>query len=360
MLLSRSERKKLRRVGRCSLRPYREVIRARIVLTLDEDPCVARAARRLGIAENTVRRWRDRFLDCGRFGALDDMPRSGRPEVYSALTRCEVIAMACGKPGDFDVACRETWTLTALTSRYGELHPQQAMGRSTVYNILHQEKLRPHRVKMWLHSPDPKFREKVTEICELYLKSASQAVVLCVDEKTGMQALGRKYPERMPVPGRDRRMDYEYVRYGTSKLLAAFNPQTGEVFGQLRPTRTAEDLLAFMQDVAKRYPSQEVHIIWDNLNIHHEGKDQRWTAFNQQNSARFHFHYTPIHASWVNQVELFFGILQRRVLRYGVFASLEELNAAVAKFIVHWNRCERHPFNWTFKGYQRTKLAQAA
>lgn len=358
--LSSSERKKLRRAVRRHKGLARDVLRAQIILHLYANKCVAQTAIALGVDEKTVRRWRDRFLDRGRLSALIDRPRSGRPCEISAVSRCEIVLMACGKPGDFAVESRNVWTLTALTQRFAELHPEEAMSRSAVARILTEEKLRPHRVKMWLHSPDPLFREKVTDICNVYLNPPPGAVVLCVDEKTGMQALGRKHPGRNATVENDQRMDYEYVRNGTSKLIAAFNPQTGEVFGDVGPGRTAADLLSFMEDVAKRYPTQDVHIVWDNLNIHHEGKDHRWTHFNARHGHRFYFHYTPIHASWVNQVELFFGILQRRVLRYGVFSSLEELNEAVKKFIDHWNRSERHPFKWIFKGYGAQNQARAA
>jgi hypothetical protein len=259
--------------------------------------------------------------------------------------------MACGEPKDFGVPLRDVWTIDSLHERFVETHPEVAISRTSVLRILHDKQLRPHRVKMWLHSPDPLFRAKVTDICELYLDPPAGSVVLCVDEKTGMQALGRKHPVQGCAPGRDRRMDYEYVRNGTRKLIGAFNPHTGDVYAEVRESRTAEDLMQFMEELAIQHPGRQVHIVWDNLNIHHNGPDERWTDFNARHGGRFHFHYTPIHASWVNQVELFFGILQRRVLRYGVFNSLDELDDAVIGFIDHWNEHECHPFNWTFKGY---------
>jgi hypothetical protein len=108
-----------------------------------------------------------------------------------------------------------------------------------------------------------------------------------------------------------------------------------------------------MEALAKRYPDKKIHVIWDNLNIHYEGKDDRWTEFNQRHQNRFMFHYTPLHASWVNQIEIFFGILHRRVLRFGVFNTLKVLDEALYRFIDHWNRHEAHPFNWSFKGYPK-------
>lgn len=354
IILKAAERKKLRRICRMySSAAYGLVIRAKVILQLNIDPCVAEAARKVGVSESFVRRWRDRFLNQGHFRGLNEQPRSGRPIKIDSVTRCEIISMACGEPKDFGVAFRQVWTIDSLHARFIELHPESAeISRTSVLRILNDAQLRPHRIKMWLHSPDPLFRQKVTKICELYLNQPRKgSVVLCVDEKTGMQALGRKHPVRQAAPGRDRRMDYEYIRNGTRKLLAAFNPHTGEVYAEVRESRTGEDLMQFMEELAVQHPLQQVHIIWDNLNIHHDGPDKRWVEFNARHNGRFHFHYTPVHASWVNQVELFFGIIQRRVLRYGVFNSLEELDNAVIGFIDHWNEKECHPFNWTFKGY---------
>lgn len=356
------ERKNLRRICRRHTSQHRLVVRAQLLLELNSHGCVAETARVVGVSESAVRRWRDRFLDDGRCKALMDSPRTGRPVEICAVTRCEVISMACGKPADFGVPCRTTWTQESLCQALADRHPgERCPSRSSVCRILNVAHIRPHKVKMWLHSPDPNFRSKVTDICDIYLNPPEDAIVLCVDEKTGMQALGRKHPGRNAEPGSDARMDYEYVRNGTRKLIAAFDPRTGEVYGEVRPSRTAEDLVAFMDTIAEMYPEQPVHIIWDNLNIHHDGPSERWTEFNVRHGGRFHFHYTPIHASWVNQVELFFGILHKRVLRYGVFNSLEELDNAVIEFIDHWNAHECHPFKWAFEGYPaQTEQVKAA
>src|SRR2546427_13259 len=162
---------------------------------------------------------------------------------------------------------------------------------------------------MWLHSPDPDFARKVTEVVELYLHPPRDGVVLSIDEKTGMQALERKYPGRRPLPGQPGRREFEYIRHGTLTLIAALNVHTGTVLGRGGPQRTAADLLAFMADVAGAYPTGAVHIVWDNLNIH---RGARWADFNRTHGDRFHFHFTPLHASWVNQIECWFSLLARR------------------------------------------------
>lgn len=349
--LSNTRRRELRSLAQSRQGPL--VVRAKIVLMLDEDANVSQVARRLDVSRDTVRMWRDRYLSEGLKG-LHDRKRCGRPVEINAVTRCQVVAMACGKPGDFGVLFRQAWTLDSLHKalvREMEDWGVVPISRTSMIRILNDADLKPHKIRMWLHSPDPEFRRKVTEICELYRSAPDGAVVLCVDEKTGMQALGRKHPTRLPAPHRPRRIDYEYIRNGTRKLLAAFNPHTGDVYGEVREHRKAADLVEFMEELANRHPVGDVHIVWDNLNIHHDGPNKRWEQFNQRHGNRFHFHYTPIHASWVNQIELFFGILQRRVLRHGVFNSLEELDQAVLGFLEHWNTQEGHPFAWAFKGY---------
>jgi transposase len=325
--------------------------RARIILYYADTPCVSRVAKKLDLAESTVRLWRNRFL-AERLDGLYSRPIPGRPPRIDALTRCMLIAMACGKPEDFSDCFRNTWTVDSLHDTFIVQYPDiEPISRSSVERILEKVDLKPHRLRPWLHSPDRCFRIKVNDICALYQKAPDGSIVLCIDEKTGMQALGRKHPTKPAVPGKAGRHEFEYIRHGTRSLLAAFNPHTGEVFAQVKATRTADDLVAFMEQLAIAYPDVQIHVVWDNLNIHHEGKDQRWTAFNARHNGRFHFHYTPIHASWVNQVELFFGILSKRVLRYGVFDSAEALERAVSGFIAYWNRFERHPFAWKFKGY---------
>jgi hypothetical protein len=203
-------------------------------------------------------------------------------------------------------------------------------------------------VRYWLHSPDPDFRAKVARICRLYTHPPDKAVVLCVDEKP-MQALARRYPTHVGHSGIVRR-EFEYRRRGTCSLLAAFDIRTGKVFGRVVRHRDAAALLAFMQALACHYPDRDVYVVWDNLNLHGEGRDRRWTRFNEQHQGRFRVVYTPLHASGVNQVEIWFSILQRRVLRYGSFESLTALKQDVLGFVRHWNAREARPFHWTFTG----------
>ena len=246
------------------------------------------------------------------------------------------------------------WTLDRLCDEV-QRRGIATIHRSHLHTLLARADLRPHKHKMWLHSPDPKFREKVAEIVDLYLDPPKGSTVLCVDEKTGMQAIERKHPDRPARPGELARREFEYIRHGTQSLIAAFQVHGGETWTHCGPTRTGDDLETFMDGVAARVLGR-IDVIWDNLNIHH---GERWERFNARHGGRFHFHYTPLHASWVNQIELWFGILQRRCLAKGSFPSIEALRTAVESFVVYWNAKAKHPFRWSFTGFVKPAGAEA-
>jgi hypothetical protein len=215
-----------------------------------------------------------------------------------------------------------------------------------ISRILRDSEIRPHRLKYWLHSPDPDFEGKVRRICKLYCDPPQGSTVLCMDEKTGIQALGRKYQTKLPTKGETGKFEFEYVRHGTTSLMGLFEVKTGKAFGMCNPTRTTTDTLEFMEMVAGYYKG-EVYIVWDNLSTHLGSK---WDAFINEHGDRIHFEYTPLHASWLNQIEIWFGILHQRVIRYGVFSSVEDLIAKIDAFIRRWNEKEAAPFNWKFRG----------
>ena len=332
------------------------MIRAQIVLLCSRGLSNAKIAQSVGCTERTVRKWRGRFAQAPTLDALKDRPRSGRPAVVPVATRCEVVKLACQRPEGSKARFRDVWTLGSLRQALRE-ETGWELSCSEIRRILQIEHLRPHRMRLWLHSPDPEFQAKVERICQLYLEPPEGATVLCIDEKSGIQALERRYPTQSPCRGEPGRFEFEYRRHGTRALLAAFDTRTGQVFGHCGASRKESDLLAFMEAIAERYPTGPVYVIWDNLNIHH---GERWEVFNQRHEGRFHFVYTPLHASWVNQIEIWFGILQRRILRYGSFSSPEGLAAAVLGFVDSWNAFEAHPWKWTFRGQGRTETSAVA
>lgn len=356
--LSDEQRRKLTVLAHSSRAPFRLVVRARMTLLAADGFSNKDIARSVGVTERTVCKWRKRMAADPDVKTLKDAGRSGRPPQVALPTRLHLIKLACRRPQGEKTPFREVWTQQALADAL-LIDTGVKLSRTEVRRILCNEELRPHRVRQWLHSPDPHFKEKVERICTLYLDPPKDAAVLCIDEKP-MQVLARKHPTKVG-PHCVVRREFEYGRHGTRVLLGAFDISNGFVLGRVVPHRTGEALVAYMDEVAHCYPDREVYVVWDNLNVHLDGPDRRWTAFNAAHGKRFHFVYTPLHASWVNQVEIWFSILERRVLKYASFANPQELTNAVSGFIGHWNMNEAHPFRWTFRGrFEQSRLMDVA
>lgn len=341
---------KLKKLASSRTAPHGLVQRANIVRMAARGWPNAKIARKLGISERKVRRWRGRFARDRSMRSLEDAPRSGRPPRVGASVRAKLISLACSRPDDKKTPFRVVWSLGALQARL-EAETGERLSISEIGRILRQRDIRPHRVRMWLHSQDPDFNEKVERICEFYVEPPDDATVLCIDEKR-LFAHYRKPDLRPAKPGQPCRKQFDYSRHGSTTLLAAFDVRTGEIYAECRPQRKAVDLVEFLETIAARVPGRVV-VIWDNLNVHHEGKDRRWTAFNERHGGRFEFVYTPKHASWVNQVEIWFSLLERRVLRHGSFQTVAAVEERVMGFVDHWNVEEAHPFRWTFRGTTR-------
>jgi len=238
------------------------------------------------------------------------------------------------------------WTHQTLQAEL-ERQTGTRLSRSEIGRILLCGGLRPHRVQTWLHSPDPDFRAKARVICGLYVEPPPGVRVLCVDEKSGMTAREDLHPVHMPSCGQGRlRKEAEYVRHGTTNLISSLDVQTGEIFGRCM-ARTGPGLVAFLEELVAHYAEGEIVIVCDNLNVH---KGPLIEAFCAKQGGRVRFVYTPLHASWVNQIEIWFSILQRKVLRHGSFSSPMDLVAGVMAYIRHWNAVERRPFRWRFRG----------
>ncbi len=351
--LSDEDRKKLEQTVRKLSSEQRSVLRASIILSLANGRSVEQTAQDLNTSPKTVKKWRKRFLKFGLDG-LKDLPRSGAPGKFNIEQRLSVLATACDSPSNYGIKGCNHWTLGLLTEVINK--KDIPMGCTSVFRTLNCVDLKPHKHQMWLHSPDPEFKEKVNIIVPYYLNPPEPGtVVLCTDEKTGMQATERKYETKTALPGQPARYESEYIRHGTQSLIGSFNVHSSKVTATCGNTRKAQDLLDHMEQVAIEYKeAKKIIIIWDNLNIHKDGTDKRWTEFNKRHANKFEFIYTPLHASWVNQVEVFFSILHKGCLRYGSFKSIDELKKAVLDLIQRWNEETGHPFNWKFKGYPLT------
>jgi len=347
--LSRRERDDLQAIVRRQRAEARFHRRARMVLLAAEGESISAIARSLGTCRARIGQWLQRFRE-HRLEGLEDLPRSGRPPEITPLERHQVIATACRAPMDFGFQ-RVLWDHATLAIAVMSAGLVRSISSRTVGRILEDAEIKPHRVKMWCHSDDPAYQEKMRAIVDLYINLPKGEPVLSIDEKTGMQALSRRRPLQPVASRRDARFDFEYKRNGTRCLFACFNVGTGKVLGQCTTQRKRVDFLSFMDQVASVYRQRRVHVVLDNLNTHRDTNQGAFmTEWSKRHGGRFVFHYTPTHGSWLNQVELWFCILSRRILRYGNFNSPDELVTAVMAFIKGWNETEAHPFRWTYEG----------
>ena len=264
---------------------------------------------------------------------MKDRPGRGRRPIYTEVDRARVITTVCTQPPPEGAT---HWTVRSLAAHTG-------VARSIVHTILRQERLQPHRVQTWVTSTDPEFETKAVDILGLYMRPPENALVLCVDEKTAIQALDRTQPTLPLRPGQAERRSFEYKRNGTTSLFAALAVHQGEIVGQCAPRHRQEEFLDFLRLLARTYRQQELHLVVDNLSAHRTEAVGRWLW----RHPRIHLHFTPTHASWLNQVELWFSILSRKVIRRGVFPSVKALIQAIMDFIERYNR-EGKPFQWTY------------
>jgi transposase len=339
LVITDAERAELQRQVRAHTSPQRAAKRARIVLLAAEGALNRQIARIVGMNQHTVAQWRRRF-ETERLAGLQDRKRPGRPLVYDHDQRLRIVATVTQTPPN----PASHWSHSQLAKALSDI----GISASQIGRVLADLDIKPHRVRSWITRPDdPRFWERAADICGLCLVSPTNALVLSVDEKTGMAARSRTRPTTPVGPGRPARHEHEYVRHGTAILLAALDVQGGGIVQATDLDRnTAANFIAFLDDLDAKVPAGlEVHLVLDNGSSH-IARDTRWWFVDHP---RFHAHYTPSHASWLNQVELFFSILARRLLKRGEFRSVEDLVAKVMAFITDYNRTAT-PFRWTYDG----------
>ena len=300
--------------------PQNLVQRSHIVLAAAAGKSNQQIAAELMLPEVTVSKWRRCFASQGLDG-LRDAPRSGRPVKHGQEIIQRVQNRVCQQPEHYS-----RWSV-------GTLAKDLKLPRSTVHQILVSSNLQPHRIRTFTFSPDPEFETKLLDIVGLYLNPPENALVLCVDEKTGIQALDRTQPLLPLSAKKPRSWTNEYVRHGTQTLLAALEIASGKVVAHVKQRRASVNFLRFLRDVVAAFPRRELHMILDNLNVHKNEAARRWL----ERHPRVHFHYTPTHASWVNMVECFFSILTRQGLAQSVHGSKRELKEFLLDFIARNN-----------------------
>jgi transposase len=235
------------------------------------------------------------------------------------------------------------WSGSELRDAFAERRGGVDVSTSTVARVLRCAQLQPHRSRYFLTSRDPLYDEKLRDIVALYLTPPPGATILSIDEKPSIQALGRKYPDLPMRPGEPVAREFEYVRHGVMHLFAGFNVRTGHVLGHVYEQKTRAEFIDFLERCAWRYRQGPVHCVLDNASYHKTPEVKAWLA----KHPRFVFHFTPTHASWLNQVECWFSILSRKVLRRGAHDNRKALASALLDYIEYWNT-QAHPFDWAY------------
>jgi transposase len=375
IILSQNARTDLQTLARAHSTPQSLGLRARIVLrAADTDtPTNLQIGRDLGCSNHTVGKWRRRYLARGCSG-LQDALRPGRPRTIASPTRVKVISVASAFPQDQERTVTR-WTLDEIVATLLEALHTDAISRSSIWRILQDIDLKPHKSEYWLHSHDEHFDAKAHTICQLYAKALESykhgRLVICCDEKTGMQVLERKAPTKPAQPGRRERREHEYIRHGTRVLINSLAVATGQLAWTMGATRKTTDFVVHLKQAYHSLPRMKCYDwVLDNLNTHwsldvcrlvarwcqvpfephklKKGIQRR--AFLIDPSHRHVFHFTPKHGSWLNQAELFFGVLHRRFLACGSFPSAKDFERRLERFLQDYNARHAHPYRWTYTG----------
>ena len=308
--LSREERDTLTMWVRAGKTERRMVQRAVTILLCADGSSWSVICSQTGLSRNNSLKWQRRFLE-KRLEGLKDLPRSGKPPKYSALEKVRVTGTACSPPPD---GCTG-WSQRRLAEATG-------LSKSTVNRILNQASFKPHKTQYWCgKSPDPEFETKQAAIIGLYINPPDNALVLAVDEKPQIQALDRNQPELPLRQGSPKRLTATYTRHGTVCLLAALSVHEGHLDSRCIDKHTHTEFLSFLKHIYRKYPRRHLHVICDNYSPHKHKAVTEWVAKRR----RLTLHFTPTYASWLNQVEIWFGIFSRDVLKGGCWRSKQEL-----------------------------------
>jgi transposase len=331
--LSAKDQKVLESYARSTKGEQRMVLRSKIILAASIGQGTNSIARDLNVRPATVSKWRTRFAADGLAG-LQDAPRPGAKKQYDESTEKRILK----KLDDPPPPGHATWSGRLLSEALGDV------SKHKVWRVLRRRGISLQRRRSWCISTDTQFSAKAAEIVGLYLDPPENAVVLSVDEKPAIQALERsqgylKLPNGRAITG----FNHEYKRNGTTTLFAALNIITGQVKTGHYKRRRRREFLDFMNEVVSEYPDQEIHVVLDNLKTH-KPKNERWLSRHKN----VHFHYTPTHASWLNQIECWFSILSRRALKGASFSSPSQLRKAIDSFVEAYNK-DAAPFEWKKK-----------
>lgn len=314
---------------------HRAVMRSKIILMLHEDCSYDSIKAELKVGREAIAKWKKRYLELGIDG-LKDAPRPGKKPVYTEADKARVVQKACSKPeGGYT-----NWSQRRIAKEFG-------MSQSTVQGILKSHDLKPHKTEYWCgKSTDPEFEEKMLNVVGLYMNPPENALVLSVDEKTQIQALDRSQPELPLRSGNPKRLTATYKRHGTVSLIAALSVHDGEITANTINKNNAQNFLKFLKTIYRKYPKKHLHVIADNLNVHKHKDVKQWL----DSKPRITIHFTPTYSSWLNQVEIWFNILSKDVLKGAVWKSKEQLARQILQYVETYNKERAKPFEWTYDG----------
>jgi transposase len=332
VVLSEDQHSELSRLSQSRSLPAGCVFRAKLILMLAEGASYNFIKQRLGTTAPTISRWKQRFLTAGLDG-LDTFHPGQKPSVLTAKLRARILAAMRKPPKDGSTH----WSCRKLAAAL-------VVSKDAVHRVWQEAGLKPHRLERYMASDDPDFESKAADIIGLYLNPPEHAAVFCIDEKTAIQALDRLDSVLPLSPGRIERHGFEYYRHGTLSLYAALETATGRVHGKTAARHTSQDFVAFLEEVVAQCPAkQQIHIILDNLSAH---KTRLVDEFLSTNS-RIHFHFTPTYSSWLNQVELWFGKIERDLIARGVFTSVTDLALKIRRYIKAYS-ANAKPIQWKY------------
>jgi putative transposase len=335
LVLTSEELAELQFIARSGKAEKRTVERVQIILCWQSGKSFAETRDELGVSEVIISKWRKRFVK-ERLEGLKDAPRSGKPPVYSAAKKASVIQMATRKPGKGYT----NWSQRRIAKQAG-------MSQSKVQQILKQADLKPHKIEYWCgKSTDVEFERKMINIVGLYMNPPENALVLCVDEKTQIQALYRTQPVLPLKEKAPKRLTATYKRNGTVALLAALSVHQGEITAKTVGKNNSENFLIFLKDLYRKYPRKHLHIIVDNLTVHKHKIIEQWV----NSKKRMTLHFTPTYSSWLNQIEIWFNILTKDVLKGGIWKSRKQLIDQIMKYVNTYHEQRAKPFKWTYTG----------
>lgn len=335
--ISEAERIELETISRSTRAEHRMVHRSKIILLLASGKTYSEIQQELSTNHQSIAKWKKRYIAQGIKG-LSDLSGRGSEAKYSKYDEARVINLSCSKPEDGST----TWSQSRIAKKLG-------MSQSTVSRILKKADLKPHKTEYWCgKSTDTEFESKMLTIIGLYMSPPTNAIVLCVDEKTQIQALDRTQPELPMRRGNPKRLTATYKRNGTTALIAALAVHSGEITANTIESNNTETFLSFLKKLDRKYRNKHLHIIVDNHSTHKNKIIKEWMSHKR----KITMHFTPTYSSWLNMIEIWFGILTKDVLKNAVWKSKQQLVKQLIDYIKMYNKERIKPFNWTYDPYK--------